>query len=78
LDPEKLRVAVDMFDELDRLDSEEAPDTDRSAEKTDDIGVASRSGDEVLEVWSIVLWATSSPSDAMLERPKLNFALAEL
>ena len=50
-----------MFEELDRLDNEDAPDTDLS-EKIDDIGVASRSGEEFDDVLAIGALTISSSS----------------
>ena len=55
-------MAVDIFEELDRLDKEDAPDTDLSDEKTEDMGVASRSGEEFEDVLSAGALATSSSS----------------
>ena len=60
---------MEIFDELDRLDKEEIADTDLSEEKTDDMGVARRSGEESPEVRSMVAMATSSSSVDILIRP---------
>jgi hypothetical protein len=49
------------FEELDRLEFVEIPETDRFGEKHDDIGVGMRFGEEELDVlWTDALASSSS------------------
>ena len=51
-----------MFEELDRLDNDDTPETDLADEKTEDIGVARRSGEEFEDVLSSGPVTTSNSS----------------
>ena len=51
-----------MLEELERLDNDDTPETDLSDEKTEDMGVARRSGDEFEDVLSSGVVTTSNSS----------------
>ena len=60
-------MVTEGFEEVDWLEIEDMPDTDRLEEKTDDMGVASKLGDDEFEVpWTDAL--ASSGSVGMVKR----------
>ncbi|KAI9870824.1 MAG: hypothetical protein M1823_008630, partial [Watsoniomyces obsoletus] len=67
-EPETDLVVTEGFEELDRLEFVEIPETDRLEEKHDDIGVGMRFGEEEVDVlWTDAL-ASSSSVDIVLSR----------